>query len=146
MKPKLILGLLFLGAFTFLVMRSFGAQVGGYMSFSEASASDARAHVVGQWERERPMTYDRATNTFSFYMRDEAGEVRQVRYLNPKPANFEDAQQVVIEGKMDGDAFVAEHILIKCPSKYNDGQEFQDPSGHPEGIPMGTPAAQPASL
>ena len=54
-------------------------------------------------------------------MQDEVGNVRQVQYANPKPANFEDAEKLVIEGVASGDIFEAEHILVKCPSKYNAG-------------------------
>jgi cytochrome c-type biogenesis protein CcmE len=45
-----------------------------------------------------------------------------VRYNNPKPANFEEAEQVVVEGRNQDGTFVAENILVKCPSKYNDAQ------------------------
>ncbi len=135
MKPKTIIGLVLLAGFTFLMMRSFGESVGGYMSFSEAAADDARAHVVGEWVRAQPTTYDRDANTFSFWMRDEDGAVREVRYPNPKPANFEDAEQVVVEGRMEGDAFAAEHILIKCPSKYNDEREFETAEPAPPTTP-----------
>ncbi len=140
MKPKTIIGVVMLAAFTFLVMRSFGEQVGGYMDFTEAADSQARAHVVGQWVRAQPTTYDRDSNTFSFFMQDEGGTVRQVYYANPKPANFEDAMQVVVEGQMEGDVFAAEHILIKCPSKYNDEREFQD-AAPPQAAPT-----QPTAL
>ncbi len=141
MKPKTIIGLVLLAGFAFLVMRSFGQQVGGYMDFAEAASSEGRAHVVGTWAEDRPTAYDPAANTFSFFMADEAGEVREVHYARPKPANFEEAQQVVVEGTMEGDVFAAETILIKCPSKYNDGREFQDPDAHPEGVPTTQPAS-----
>jgi cytochrome c-type biogenesis protein CcmE len=140
MKPKTIIGVALLAAFTFLVMRSFGEQVGGYMGFAEATQSGERAHVVGEWVRAQPTTYDRDSNTFSFFMKDEHGLIRQVHYANPKPANFEDAEQVVVEGQMAGDVFSAEHILIKCPSKYNDEREFQDAA------PAQMPTTQPTSL
>jgi cytochrome c-type biogenesis protein CcmE len=140
MKPKTIIGIVMLAAFTFLVMRSFGEQVGGYMDFAEATASGERAHVVGEWVRAQPTTYDRNSNMFSFFMKDENGLIREVRYANPKPANFEDAEEVVIEGQMQGDVFAAEHILIKCPSKYNDERQFQE-------APAPTaPSSQPAAL
>ena len=127
MKPKTIIGIALIAVFTIFMMRSFGEQVGGYMDFEEAAATQSRAHVVGQGVKAQPTTYDRDSNTFSFWMTDESGAVREVRYSNPKPANFEDAEQVVVEGQMAGDAFEAEHILIKCPSKYNDEREFQSP-------------------
>ena len=49
----------------------------------------------------------------------------RVVYNNPKPANFEDAESVVVEGKMNGDVFEAEYILVKCPSKYNDTRSLE---------------------
>lgn len=122
MKPKTIIGLVLLIGFTSLLFLNFGQQVGGYMNFAEAEAAGAKAHVVGAWLKDRPAHYDPARNVFSFYMRDELGNVRQVHYANPKPPNFEDAERVVIDGYVDGEVFVAEHILVKCPSKYNDAR------------------------
>jgi cytochrome c-type biogenesis protein CcmE len=119
MKPKTIFGVVFLVVFTGLLLTSFGQQVGGYMDFQEAEDLGQSAHVVGMWVADEPFVYDPATNVFSFSMADEKGNVRRVRYANPKPANFEDAEKVVIEGYSAGDHFVAENILVKCPSKYN---------------------------
>ncbi len=51
--------------------------------------------------------------------------MRRVHYPHPKPANFEDAERLVVRGAAEGDVFVARHILVKCPSKYNDGSEFE---------------------
>lgn len=120
MKTRTIIGLVLLVGFTSLLFLNFGQQVGGYMNFAQAEDTGARAHVVGQWVRERGSEYDPQRNVFSFYMRDDAGVVRKVEYANPKPPNFEDAEKLVVEGRPSGDAFVAEHILVKCPSKYND--------------------------
>ena len=132
MKPKTIIGLIAMVGFASLLFLNFGEQVGGYMGFEEAAATQARAHVVGQWGEDRQTTYDPANNVFSFYMKDEHGVVRQVRYTNPKPASFEDAEKLVIEGHLKGEVFEAEHILMKCPSKYNAEEPVQTsaaPSG-----------------
>lgn len=126
MKPKTIVGLVLMAAFGSLLLLNFGEQVGGYMSFSEAAASGTKAHVVGTWAEEEPMHYDQNANVFTFHMRDEAGQLHRVRYANPKPANFEEAEQLVVEGYARDDVFVAEHILVKCPSKYNDAKGLQD--------------------
>lgn len=120
MNTKTLFGIGFIAVFGFLVVNSFGEQVGGYEAFAEATESGRTAHVVGVWLEDRPTTYDPAANTFSFWMEDEEGSVRQVVYPNPKPANFEDAEQVVVNGRMAGETFAADHILVKCPSKYND--------------------------
>jgi cytochrome c-type biogenesis protein CcmE len=144
MTPKTIVGVVLLAAFGFLVMRSFGMNVGGYMNFAEAEETGSHAHVIGNWLRDRPLGYDPNTNVFSFWMEDSLGDVRRVSYHGPKPANFEEAVEVVLEGFAEGDGFTATHILVKCPSKYNDGREFADPSAHPEGVPM-VPAGAPAA-
>jgi len=127
MKTKTIIGLVLMIGFTGLLFMNFGQQVGGYMDFEEAAATGAKAHVVGQWVQEQQFSYDRSTNVFSFHMRDDQGHVRKVHYENPKPANFEDAEKLVIEGYAKGDVFVAEHILVKCPSKYNDARGLEAP-------------------
>ena len=119
MKLKTIIGLVLIAGFSFLVIRSFEDQLGGYMAFDEAASTGSFAHVVGTWVEDQHFTYDRDRNVFQFYMQDEQGIVRPVAYHNPKPANFEDADQLVVEGQFQGDVFVAEHILVKCPSKYN---------------------------
>jgi len=31
----------------------------------------------------------------------------------------------VVEGKIQDDAFVADNILVKCPSKYNDARDLK---------------------
>ena len=131
MRPKTIIGLVLLVGFGALVVSSFGEQVAGYENFAEAAENGQRAHVVGEWLTARPTTYDPSANRFSFWMRDEAGATRQVVYPNPKPANFEDAEQVVVDGRMEGDVFVAEHILVKCPSKYNDERGLEAPETIP---------------
>lgn len=111
-----------MAGFAGLLLLNFGNQVGGYMNFEQASQSGSQAHVVGTWVEDRPTRYDRSENVFTFYMRDESGAVQKVRYPNPKPANFEQAEQVVVEGQMSGQAFAAKHILVKCPSKYNNAK------------------------
>lgn len=121
MKPRAIVGLLMLVAFTVMLFTTFADQVGEYQNFSDAEASGKRVHVVGEWVKDSPISYDAGSNIFSFQMRDETGVAREVHYLNPKPANFEEAERLVIEGRVDGEIFVAENILVKCPSKYNEG-------------------------
>ena len=120
MRPRTLIGIVLIAGFGFLVVSSFKNQVAGYENFTQASQEGRRAHVVGEWLRDQPMGYDATANRFSFQMRDEQGVVREVVFNNPKPANFEDAERVVVDGQMQGDVFLAENILVKCPSKYNE--------------------------
>ncbi len=125
MKWKTVIGLAAMLGFGTLLFVNFGSQVGGYMDFEQAARTGASAHVVGTWAEDRPTHYNRSRNVFTFYMRDETGTVRKVRYNNPKPANFEEAEKVVVQGKSQNEVFVADNILVKCPSKYNDAQGLQ---------------------
>jgi len=135
MKWKSVLGLIAMAGFAGLLLFNFGSQVGGYMNFEQADRTGSEAHVVGTWVEDRPTRYDRTDNVFTFYMRDQSGAVRKVRYPNPKPANFEQAEQVVVEGSMNGEAFAAQHILVKCPSKYNEQKGLQKQAGQTSASP-----------
>lgn len=131
MRLKTLIGLAAIAVFGFFVLTSFGEQVSGYESFTQAAASGRSAHVVGTWVETEPTAYDPARNVFTFTMADEDGVRRRVVYPDHKPASFEDAESVVVQGRMEGDVFQAEHILVKCPSKYNDGREFEEEAPAP---------------
>ncbi len=125
LKPKTLVGVLLIAGFSSLLFLNFGEQVGGYMNFAQAAETGQRAHVVGTWAKDQPVAYNRDRNVFSFSMLDDQGVLRRVEYANPKPANFEDAEKLVVDGYASGDVFVAEHILVKCPSKYNDTRSLE---------------------
>ena len=65
--------------------------------------------------------YDAAGN-FTFKLQDNTGKLVTVVYPKPKPANFEQAVSVVAIGHYDSakGAFLAEDMLVKCPSKYQE--------------------------
>jgi cytochrome c-type biogenesis protein CcmE len=98
-----------------------------YADFTQAAASDGQVHVAGTLDRTKPMEYNPEldANKFSFYMKDRTGTEKHVVLLKSKPQDFERSQQVVIVGSMKGDDFIANDILMKCPSKYNNGQAPQ---------------------
>lgn len=95
-----------------------------YASFTEAFADAGEEfHVVGKLSRDREMVYDPQLNAnlFTFYMKDNNGTEKKIRLHKSKPQDFERSEQIVLIGKAEGDVFEASDILMKCPSKYNDG-------------------------
>ncbi len=99
-----------------------------YSSFATAKATGNDVHVVGSW-----VMKDRAineTNAFTFYMKDTTDQVSLVKFYNPMPGNFESADRIVVEGKYEGNEFVADNILMKCPSKYNKEANFETASSN----------------
>lgn len=59
-------------------------------------------------------------NLTTFYVKDKKGQVMKVRYFEPKPRDFERSEQITVTGKVVGDEYYADKILVKCPSKYVD--------------------------
>jgi cytochrome c-type biogenesis protein CcmE len=96
-----------------------------YADFNEAIANpDKEYHVVGKLNKEAPMVYDPKINPdeFIFTLIDNKGVEKRVVLHKNKPQDFERSEQIVIIGKMQGEEFHANDILMKCPSKYNDGK------------------------
>ena len=89
-----------------------------------AKASESEIHVVGKLLKDREMVYDPIpdANYFSFFLVDNAGNECKVVFSGTKPQDFERSEQIVITGKMEGDIFQADKILMKCPSKYTQDQ------------------------
>ncbi len=59
-------------------------------------------------------------NYLSFHAIDSLGNSAKVIYHNAKPAELELSERVVLKGKMQGNVFECDNILLKCPSKYKD--------------------------
>lgn len=119
MKPKLILGIIAIVAFTSLLMINFGNSISTYTDFAKAEELNS-AHVPGTWDSSQEYGFSRETMQFSFYMTDDSGVTKKVIYPRPKPNNFEEADRLVVIGEMKNDVFYASEMLMKCPSKYND--------------------------
>jgi cytochrome c-type biogenesis protein CcmE len=58
--------------------------------------------------------------SFSFILLDENRKEQKVYYNEPMPPDFTRSEKVVVIGSYHGDQFVAEKILLKCPSKYQE--------------------------
>jgi cytochrome c-type biogenesis protein CcmE len=96
-----------------------------YSDFAEAMANpDTEYHVVGKLNKEAPVIYDPKINAdeCSFLMQDNKGVEKKVVLHKSVPQDFKKSEQIVLIGKMKGDIFHADEILMKCPSKYNDGK------------------------
>ncbi len=95
-----------------------------YADFATAEQMAGKEiQVVGVLNKEKEIEYnpEQNANQFSFYMLDNKGTEKKVIFKGAKPQDFERSEQVVITGSAKGDEFYADKILMKCPSKYNDG-------------------------
>lgn len=121
MNLRLLISIVFMVGFTSLLMYNFSGSIGSYVSFEEAEErGSSKSYVIGTWVDDMPHGFNNDSRTFNFHMKDESGNVRRVVFNNAKPANFEDADQLVIKGTMSNGVFYSDDMLVKCPSKYND--------------------------
>ncbi len=99
-----------------------------YSNFKEAQQNpDKEYHIVGKRDTSYAEVYQplQDPDRFEFYLIDQLGERRKVILHKSKPQDFDKSEQIVVIGKMNGDVFEANDILMKCPSKYNDIQNSQ---------------------
>lgn len=116
-----------------IILVLIAAAIGGLLMYSVdfstydtiASAKEKQGtyvHLIAKLDKSKPIEYDalKDPNYLSFYAVDSLGSSTKVVYFNPKPAELEHSERVVLKGKMDGDVFKCDNILLKCPSKYKD--------------------------
>jgi cytochrome c-type biogenesis protein CcmE len=124
MKKLHIIGIIIIALAIGLIFVSL-KNTSTYADFTEAIANPGTEyHVVGKLDKNMPQLYEPKINAdeFIFTMTDNKGISKQVVLHKSKPQDFEKSEQIVLIGKMKGEAFHANDILMKCPSKYNDGK------------------------
>ncbi|MBL4735788.1 MAG: cytochrome c maturation protein CcmE [Flavobacteriales bacterium] len=101
-------------------------DAGTYVTFAKARNNpNMEFTVIGELNKEKEIIYEPEVdaNLFSFYVVDKEGAEQKIIFHGTKPQDFERSEQITIQGKMIDDAFICTKILMKCPSKYNDGKE-----------------------
>jgi cytochrome c-type biogenesis protein CcmE len=95
-------------------------------TFAQAKAEPGKSFkITGTFDKTRAVEYDalRDANLTVFHMVDATGKTHEVKLHDNqgKPMGLEQSESVTIEGKFDASGeFHAHHLLMKCPSKYND--------------------------
>jgi cytochrome c-type biogenesis protein CcmE len=114
-----------------LIAVVIGAMIGAisdsssYADFDEAYSNPGEEfHVVGKLSEDKEMIYDPLVNPdlFTFWMTDVNGDEHKVVLHKSKPQDFERSEQIVLIGSVQKGDFHANEILMKCPSKYTDGE------------------------
>lgn len=133
MKTKYILAIVVIAAAIAMII-SMAGDASTYVTFSEAKELSEKGfkksiHVVGQLPKTASgeivgIQESPDKLSFKFQMVDENGVKQEVLHANPIPTDFARSEQVVIVGAYQGDKFVADKILLKCPSKYEEEPEF----------------------
>ncbi len=118
MKTSNIFVLVALAVFVVVLGINFSQSASVYTGFEDAAQKNKQVHIVGTWVDRDQSSYDPSRDLFQFAMEDTLGKVELVNYYDPKPTNFEQAEKIVVIGGYEEEGFVAEKIVMKCPSKY----------------------------
>ena len=138
MKKVHIFGLIVIAMAIGIIVSTYGSA-STYSNFTEAEelakeGETTEIHVVGKLKKDVTgqivgMKYDPVmdANHFEFMLVDTNKVEKKVVYLSPKPQDFDKSEQVVVIGRMQGDHFECNKILMKCPSKYtNEKPDFKE--------------------
>ena len=89
-----------------------------YVTAGEAVARPGQqVHVAGQIVK-GSANLDVRSGVLQFDIIDDASKPMHVVYRGSKPANFDTAPKVSVAGCYKDGTFIADQILVKCPSKY----------------------------
>jgi len=109
-----------------VIFMSAADDMSTYATFAEAESTSTTVRVAGELAKDKPIEYnpEENPNLLSFYVRDADGNEEKVVLNAAKPQDFEMSEQIVITGEMKDGFFLANDMLMKCPSKYKDEEIF----------------------
>ena len=129
MKKSSLIGIVVI-AIAIAIIISTHSNASSYVSFGEAkemadNGSNKKIHVVGELKKNdlgQVVDVYPSDNklTVSFVMVDDNKVEQTVFYNEPMPSDFLRSEKVVVIGGYQNDRFVADKILLKCPSKYEE--------------------------
>ena len=129
MKKTHIFGIIIIAVAVMIIIITAG-DASTYVTFKEAmrmadEGNNKKIHVVGQLKKDEEgniqgveVTDDKLS--VSFIMVDNENMEQKVYYNEPMPPDLQRSEQVVVIGSFKEDIFVADKILLKCPSKYQE--------------------------
>lgn len=108
------------------VLLMYSVDFSTYDTIGSAKEKQGKyVHLIARLDKSKPIEYDaiKDPNYLSFYASDSLGNSTKVIYRNTKPPELEQSDRVVLKGKMEGNVFQCDNILLKCPSKYKDDKK-----------------------
>lgn len=129
MKKSHIFIIVIIAAAIGILITTMG-DASSYVSFNEAyrmatGGNKKDVHVVGELKKDNNgkiigITPGADKVSFSFIMVDENKNEQLVYYNEPMPPDFVRSEKVVVVGGFRNEEFIADKIILKCPSKYQD--------------------------
>ena len=145
MRAKYVIGVVIIIVFVVWGATSFMETTVQYVPLQTAATSTRTVQVMGKIDFDA-VRYDENEKRLRFAIYDPKADRPtdaqrlDIVYYGIVPGNFDQATSVVLKGKPDSTGvFVADQMLVKCPSKYQGEKgEYQDMSKHKGGDASGT--------
>lgn len=129
MKKSHIIAIVVIAVCIGLIIATAG-DASTYVSFDQAyqmasTGNKTQIHVVGDLKKDAQgniigLEKSQDNLSFSFLLLDENGKEQKVYYNEPMPPDFARSEKVVVIGGYQNNTFLANKILLKCPSKYQE--------------------------
>jgi len=129
MKKSHIIASIVIAAAIGIIISTAG-DASSYVSFDQAfqlasNGNKTQIHVVGGLKKDvngNIVGLEKSADklSFSFILVDESQKEQTVYYNEPMPPDFTRSEKVVLIGAYQNNTFVANKILLKCPSKYQE--------------------------
>lgn len=116
MKKRRLFSIAVIVVFFAFCAVSLGNSLTPYVTFAQAQKKPVTVQVKGVLAS--PQIIALPDGGISFVLRDEAGQEATVYYKGIQPDNLTEATSIVAIGAYNNGRFVADKLLIKCPSKY----------------------------
>jgi cytochrome c-type biogenesis protein CcmE len=129
MKKSHIVAIILIAASIAIIIATTGSA-STYVNFDQAfqMASNGNTnsiHVVGELKKDDQGNITGLEKSpdhlsFSFILVDANKKEQRVLYNEPMPPDFTRSEKVVVVGNYSNGDFLANKILLKCPSKYQE--------------------------
>ncbi len=118
-------GLVIAAAVFYLIYTGIQSNAAYFLTVDELYAKGSAIH-----DRNVRVSGDVDAATIDFNNRDlilnfdvvsDTGERMAVTFTGPKPDQMREGASAIIEGTYNGEIFTAQTLLLKCPSRYEEG-------------------------
>ena len=129
MKKTYLFGIIIIAIAVMIIIITAG-DASTYVTFHQAremadNGITKKIHVVGELKKDengevQGVEASPDKLSVSFLMIDNNNHEQKVYYNSPMPQDLLKSEQVVVIGSYTNNLFIADKILLKCPSKYQE--------------------------
>lgn len=125
-KTKFIVGGVVIAlAIVYLIYNGIQSNAAYFLTVDELHAKGTAVYnqtirVSGKVDAET-IDFNNRDLILSFDVTSETGERMHVVFNGPKPDQMREGAEAILEGKYNGEVFTAQTLMLKCPSKYEEG-------------------------